>query len=175
MIFTTNSFFWFCALIGSFLFAIQFLSHILGVDAEIEETDAGNFHWLSKQTLTSFFMMFGWIGLTCKNQYEASELVTICIAFFGGCASFFLTAFLFKAAKKLQSPGNVFCIDDALGKEAIVYQKISKESPGKISLILNNFTYELDAVSLSEELPSFSRVQILKKLNEKTVIVIPIK
>lgn len=175
MIFATDSFFWFSALAGSFLFAIQFLSHILGVDAEIEGTDAGNFHWLSKQTLTSFFMMFGWVGLTCKKQYDASDPTTICIAFLGGCASFFLTVLLFKSAKKLHSPGNVFCIDKAIGKEAIVYQKISKESPGKISLTLNDLTYEIEAISQSEELASFSRVLILKKLNEKIVIVSPIK
>ena len=70
----------------------------------------------------------------------------------------------------------VFRIEDAIGKQATVYQRIPKGGAGKISLSLNNLTYELDAISdHSEELSSFTQVHVLKKADEKTVVVVPIK
>ena len=78
----------------------------------------------------------------------------------------------FFIAKKLRSPGTVFRIEDAIGKEAMIYQRIPKGGSGKISVSLHHFTYELDAISFEQEdLPSFTFVQIIEKFDEKTVIV----
>ena len=63
-----------------------------------------------------------------------------------------------------------------IGKEAMVYQRIPKGGVGKITLSLNDLTYEIDAIShQNEELSSFIQVQVLKKSDEKTVVVVPIK
>lgn len=162
-----------CAFVASFLFIVQFLSHIFGAveDIDTSDPDSGNFKWFSKQTLTGFLMVFGWVGLTCKNEFETSGAIAILFALGGGVAAFIMTGLLFKTARNLHSSGAVFRIEDSIGKEAIVYQRISNEQIGKISLVLNDVSYEIDAISQSGELPSFSRVEIVKKLDEKTVIV----
>lgn len=96
------------------------------------------------------------------------------IAFTAGLCVVFILGAIFKSAKKLRSQGSIFRIDDAIGKEATVYQDIPRTGTGKITLSLNNLTYEIDAISSHpDELPSFTKVQIIDKADDKTVVVIP--
>ena len=139
------------------------------------------FKWMSRQALTGFMMMFGWVGLVCTEQFEFSILMTLLISTAAGFTAAFIATLIFHLAKKAHSPGTVFKIEDAIGKEAIVYHRIPKgsstgSSAGKISISLHDFTHEIDAISLyEEEIPSFSSVQIIKKADDKTVVVIPLK
>jgi len=63
-----DTLFWFAALSGSGMLVIQFALNFLGItDSEGAghgiDFDAREVKWLSKQALTGFLMMFGWIGL----------------------------------------------------------------------------------------------------------------
>jgi hypothetical protein len=178
-----DTFYWFCALAGSGMFIIQFFLTCFGighdhdmVDDSHGHFDAQNFKWLTKQTFTGFLMFFGWVGLTCKREFAMSGGATAVWAAVGGLVAVFVTAFIFKMAKKLRSPGAVFRIEDAIGKEAFVYQRIPKNGIGKISISLHHHTHEIDAISMThEEISSFTQVQIIKNMDDKIVIVIPIK
>ena len=167
--------FWFCALSGTALFAIQLILNLLGTSNEEiggEDLDAGTFKWLSIQAITGFLMMFGWIGLTCKKEFHLSLALTIILALFGGFISIFAIGSIFRFAQKLKSSGTVFRVEDAIGKEATVYHRIPKIGSGKITLTLNSLSYEIDAISQNgAEIPSFAQVQIIKKIDEKTVLV----
>ncbi len=173
-----DSFFWFCALSGSGLFVLQFIVSLFwgifdDLEVESEGLDAGKLSWLSKQGLTGFLMIFGWVGLTCRKEWSFSVLAATLTASAAGLFVIFILGAIFKSAKKLRSRGSVFQIDDAIGKEATVYQSIPKTGAGKITLSLNNLTYEIDAISHhAEELPSFTKVQIIKKADDTTVVVI---
>ena len=172
-----DSFFWFFALLGSGLFIIQFAITLIfhSIDGS-DDSEGGNFKWLPKQAVVGFFMMFGWIGLTCQKEFTLPKSSSILFSLAGGILTIFLTGLIFKGAKKLHSPGTVFNLDNAIGKQATIYQRISKNGVGKISLSLNNFTHEIDAISLHpEDLDSFTSVQIIKKTDEKTVLVAPIQ
>jgi hypothetical protein len=177
-----DTFYWFCALAGSGMFIIQFLLTLFGIghDQDMADDhghfDAQNFKWLTKQTVTGFLMFFGWVGLTCKREFFMSNTASAACAVAGGVVAVFATAFIFKMAKKLRSPGAVFRIEDAIGKEAIVYQRIPKNGLGKISISLNHHTHEIEAMSMThEEISSFTQVQIVKKMDDKILIVVPIK
>jgi len=176
--FNSDAFFWFCALSGTVLFIIQFALTLLGAadhNELVDDTsgaDAGNFKWMSKQAITGFLMMFGWVALTCQKQFGLQGASTIAIAFAGGLVTVLITGWIFKTAKKFHSPGNVFKIEDTLGKEATVYQRIPAGGAGKISVTLNDLTHEIDAITHEPlDLPSFTRVQIIKKADDKTVVV----
>lgn len=169
-----DSLFWFFALLGSGLFVIQLLLSFFSAESDDTSEFDGNFKWLSKQALTGFLMMFGWAGLTCRKEFGLSNLVSTLIAFASGGVALFCTALIFQGAKKLKSTGTIFNIEDAIGKEATVYQSIPKDGVGKITVSLHNFTHEIDAIS-HQDLPSFTSVQIIKKADEKTVVVIPTK
>lgn len=172
-----DSIFWFCALAGSGMFVIQFILNLVGIGEHevIDEgggEDFGRFNWFSRQALTGFLMMFGWTALTCRKEFGQEGLFGMGMALAAGIATMFATGSIFKLAKKLHSPGTVFNIEDSLGKEGMVYHRIPKDGTGKIFVTLNDFTHEIEAVSHNnEELPSFTRVQIIKKADDKTVIV----
>lgn len=172
--FERDDLFWFCALSGSGLFLIQFVLFFIGADTE-DDSSSQNFKWLSKQTITGFLMMFGWVGLACKRELGFSPLFSTAIAIGFGTLAMIVTAAIFNFARKLRSTGTVFRLQDAIGKEASVYQRIPKGSAGKISLSLHEMTHEIDAISLNgEEIDSFTQVQIIKKADDRTVVVIPI-
>ena len=171
--FEKEDLFWFCALSGSGLFLIQFVLFFIGADAE-DDSSSQNFKWLSKQTVTGFLMMFGWAGLACKKELGLTPLSSTAIAIAAGAVAMLISGAIFNFARKLRSTGTVFRLQDAIGKEASVYQRIPKGSAGKVSLSLHDVTHEIDAISLNgEEIDSFTQVQIIKKADERTVVVIP--
>ncbi len=172
---------WFAALSGSGMLVIQFSLNFLGImDSEGGDHgidfDAREVKWLSKQAITGFLMMFGWIGLACKKEFGLTTLYSAGFGLLGGLMALLVTGLIFKMAKRLHSPGNRFSLDDAIGKEATVYNQISKNGTGKISLSLYDLTHEVNAISLTgEEIASFTQVKIIKKADERTVFVSPVR
>lgn len=174
-------FFWFCALAGSGMFLIQFIINIFGMSHDMPSnheggsdfTDARILKWLSMQTVTGFFMMFGWISLACQNEFQLHMGPTLGIALGSGFVAALIIRWVFALAHKLKSPGSLFRIEEAIGKEGYVYQSIPREGKGKISTTLQDLTHEIDAISsCKEEIPSFSRVKIIEKIDDNTVGVI---
>lgn len=178
----SGSIFWFCALSGSGMLLIQFIINIFGVsdndsfdDSSGDSSDAKKFKWLSIQAITGFLMMFGWTAITCQSEFELQNMATIAISFAAGILTAIIIRSIFNLAKRLKSPGSIYRIEEAIGKEAYVYQRIPKGGVGKISMTLQHFTHEIDAISHhTEELPSFMRVKIIEKSDNNTVIVTPL-
>lgn len=172
-----DSFYWFCALVGSGMFAIQFCLNLIGLGEQVDIddggiADAGKFKWLSRQAITGFLMMFGWGALTCQKEFNLERIPTIGIALICGVITILATGFIFRIAKKLHSNGTVFKIEDTIGQEAVVYQRIPRNGLGKISVCIENLVREIDACSSnSQEIPSFVRVKIINKVDDKTVAV----
>ncbi len=163
--------FWFCALAGSGLFLIQFLINILGVG----DSESKQFKWLSMQAITGFLMMFGWSALTCQIEFGFSMMPTLAISLIAGFGAIFVIHYLYGLTKKIHSDGSVFRIEEAIGKEAYVYQRIPNGGTGKVSVTLQHFIHEIEAISHQDrEIPSFSRVKIIEKAGVNTVIVIPL-
>ncbi len=175
--FEKDSLFWFCALAGSGMFLIQFLLYFSGADADdVDDHSAQHFKWLSKQAVTGFLMMFGWVGLACKRELGYAPLASTGWAIGAGLVVMLITGLVFRGARKLRSPGSVFRLEEVIGKEATVYQRIPKEGVGKISLSLHDMTHEVDAISLNgEEIASFSPVRVVKKTDERTVAIVLIE
>jgi hypothetical protein len=172
----TESVFWFCALGGTGMLVIQLVMALMGTDHDdaIGFEDA-KFQWMTKQGVTGFLMMFGWVGLTCHLQLMLGTLSTLLISVGAGALSAFISALIFHVAKKAHSSGSVFKMGDAIGKEAMVYQRIPLNGSGKISIVMNELTYEVDAISAGQEIPSFTSVQIIKQADDNTLVVIPLK
>lgn len=186
----SGSVFWFCALLGSGIFLIQWVLHSFGAGTQNDvdfgdvssvqqssqdSLDIKNFKWVSTQTITGFLMMFGWTAITCQEQFGLETWMTVGVSLGSGVFAAFMIHFVFKLAKHLRSPGSVYRLEDAIGKEGYVYQCIPKGGQGKVSISLHNLTYEIDAVShQDEDLPSFVRVKIIEKSDDTTVVVAPL-
>lgn len=147
----------------------------LGEQEEIDDggiTDSGKFKWLSRQAIAGFLMMFGWSALTCQKEFNLEGASRIGIALLCGGITIFATGLIFKLAKKLHSQGTIFKIEETIGQEAVVYQRIPANGIGKVSVSIENFMREIDACSSDRnEVPSFVRVKIIQKLDDKTVMV----
>ncbi len=172
---TFDSIYWFCALAGSGMLFIQFAMDLVGLGSGEELstenfTDIGKFKWLTRQALAGFLGIFGWVALACDREFQLGQTATLALALLAGCATVLCIGLIFKLAKGLQSPGTVFRIQDAVGREALVYLRIPQGGAGKVQLSINEFTREVDAVS-AEELASFTRVQIIKVVDDNTVFV----
>lgn len=179
-LFKSDSIFWFCALTGTGMFFFQFIVNIFGgpdqENSDVPDTsdsaDARKFKWFSMQAITGFLMMFGWTAITCQNEFGLQNISTVCISISAGILAAIIVHAIFKFAKKLHSSGSCYRIDDAIGKEAYVYQTIPKDGIGKISISLQHLTHEIDAVSHnSQEVSSFTRVKIIEIKDAHTVIV----
>jgi hypothetical protein len=176
-----SSFFFFCALAGSGMFLIQFAISLFGMndvgnsDGSLSSSDLKVVKWLSMQTISGFLMIFGWIALACQSEFELSIGSTIGISLGSGLFAARMIQLIFAFAKKLRSPGTVYRIEDAIGKEGYVYQNIPKGGKGRISVALQQLTHEIDAISYNEEeIPSFHRIKIIDKSDDNTLIVIPL-
>jgi hypothetical protein len=166
-----DSFYWFFALLGSGLFAIQLGINLIGFGSKSPSSSL-QFKWMSKQALTSFLMMFGWTALTCRKEFDLEQAWVIAISCMSGLVAFLATALIFKIVKSLSHDGAVFNVDDAINKEAVVYQRIPKDGKGKISINLNDITRKIDAYSHNnEEVPSFTEVTVVKKSRVNVVVV----
>ena len=182
-----SSIFWFCALLGTGLMAVQFIWMILGADHDHEldphempgshsDTGDGKFKWGLRQMITASIMMFGWIGLASHHQFNYSLLVSTFIALSGAFFSSLTIRLIFHISQKAHSTGSVFNIEQAVGKEAVVYQRIPEAGSGKISISIHQMTHEINAISLlGEEISSFTKVQVVKTSNETTVVVKTVK
>ena len=171
-----ESLYWFCALAGSGLFIIQFILTFIGLgEQDLDDTnhsDAGKVKWLSRQALVGFLMMFGWTALTCHKEFNLTGINALAISLAMGLVAILISGFIFRLAKKLQSPGNVFRITDTIGKEGHTYSRIPQGGIGKISISLNDLTQEIDAIAQNrEEIPSFTRIKIINILDTNTVII----
>ncbi|MBA2368385.1 MAG: hypothetical protein H0V82_05100 [Candidatus Protochlamydia sp.] len=165
------------------MFLIQFMINLFGmsdqetghsVESSNDTADVRKFKMFSMQAITGFLMMFGWTAITCQSEFGLPIFQTVVISVASGLFTALIIHSIYKLAKKLQSPGCTYRIEDAIGKEAYVYQSIPKGGAGKISIALNNFTHEINAESDEcEELTSFTRVKIIKVKDNQTLIVTP--
>lgn len=178
--------FWVCALAGTLFFILRVVMMVHGADGADDIIDHGAvghagssdvaFEIISVNSITAFFMMFGWIGLTCYKQFAFGGVLSVVLAFLAGGLCMFITAYLFKLAAKLVSHGSVFTVKDTLGKTATVYQKIPANGRGKINVSVGDMLREIEAVSEEkEEIESFGTVTVVRVVDNNTVSVKKIK
>ena len=113
-----------------------------------------------------------WVGLACIKQLHYSQEIAMLFSFVAGCATMILTAFIFKWAQLLVSPGTRFNIENTVGMVGTVYQRISNKEQGKIHLVVDGVTRELLARSYNNHnIDSFSTVEVVGVLDYETVLV----
>jgi len=175
--------FWISALFGTIFFLLKTLFSFTGIFAENPDhpeigTDSLNhgtddaFKVVSLHSLTGSLMMFGWVGLACSIQHVLSPTLSIFIALLAGLLMMVVTAYLFKLASKLSSPGTSFSIESILNKTALVYQSIPDKGAGKIQVSVDNILREVKAISdKNEPIASFTQVRVVQIINKTTVSV----
>jgi hypothetical protein len=109
------------------------------VDADI------SFKLLSVQGLTSFFMMFGLVGLALLKA-GLPVFVTVLGGMLAGLVTVAITGLIFTQMKRLQTEGTIN-IQNTVGTEGSVYLTIPKNGTGQVQIIAQGSLKIFDAIS----------------------------
>jgi hypothetical protein len=100
-------------------------------DGDHSDADT-SFKLLSVQGLTSFFMMFGLVGLALL-QANLHVLITIIGGTVAGLVTVAVTSFIFSQMRRLQTEGTID-VQNTIGSEGTVYLTISKNGTGQVAV-----------------------------------------
>jgi len=178
--------YWVSTIVGGTLFLLRVGLMLIGggisddgLDAALD--DAGGYHdadvsfkLLSLQGLTSFFMMFGLVGLALLKA-DLYVLITLVGGIAAGLVSVALTGLLFTQMKRLQTDGTIN-IQSTVGSEGSVYLNIPKEGNGQVQIIAQGSLKIFDAMSKSKTaIATGEKVRVVGVATGNTLIVEKIK
>ena len=159
--------YWAATIIGGTLFILRLILMFTGGDISDDGIDSAldtggfessgdhadanmSFQLLSVQGLTSFFMMFGLVGLALLKANQP-VLLTVIGGMLAGFATVAITGVIFTQMKRLQTEGTIK-LQNTIGSEGSVYLTIPKNGTGQVQVIAQGSLKIFDAVSNNKTL-----------------------
>lgn len=179
--------YWASTIIGGTLFLLRLVTMLLGGgisdDGLDTALDAGghdlagdhveadtSFNLLSLQGLTSFFMMFGLVGLALLEAGLPVGL-TVIGGMVAGLVTVAVTGLIFSQMRRLQTEGTIN-IQNTIGQEGSVYLGIPKNGTGQVQIIVQGSLKIFDAVSKSKNMiASGEKIQVVGVISGNTLVV----
>lgn len=179
--------YWASTIIGGTLFILRLGMMLLGgglsddgfdtmpdggdVDVAGDHTDADtSFKLLSVQGLTSFFMMFGLVGLALLRA-DSHVLITILGGAVAGLVTVAVTGLIFTQMKRLQTEGTIK-IQNTVGSEGTVYLTIPRNGTGQVQVIAQGSLKIFDAVSSNKhQIATGEKIRVTGVASGNTLIV----
>jgi hypothetical protein len=173
--------FWFIAIVFSVLFFIQFILLIIGFDSDdAGDLDHGDEHGhfenefsaLSVRSIIAFFTFFGWTGVLAMGN-QLSVWVTVLLSSVAGLSAMFIVAYLMYKFAQLEQSGTLN-LYHALDQPGEVYLPIPahRAGPGKVHLIIDGRSREMDAVTDGELLKTGTPIKVVEILDDNTLKVV---
>ena len=182
--------FWGCALVASTVFLVQMALTMFGMDAHDVDVDfdvadfgdvdgdtmdtGGALSLFSIRNLVSFFVGFGWAGVSLK-EWITSPILLIIVSVLVGCG-FVWVFFLVKKQMKRFEANGAFDINNCQGRTANVYLRIPAQNggKGKIQISVNGAFHEVDALTGGDAIASGQKVRVDEIIDGETVRVVPL-
>ena len=179
--------YWASTIIGGTLFILRLIAMFIGGGISDDGMDAAfdagghdlagdhieadtSFKLMSIQGLTSFFMMFGLVGLALLKA-GLPVLVTVIGGMAAGLITVAITGLIFTQMKRLQTEGTIN-IENTIGKEGNVYLGIPKNGTGQVQIIVQGSLKIFDAVSKNKNtIATGEKVQVVGVASGNTLIV----
>lgn len=173
--------YWAATIIGGTLFLLRLILMFVGgdisddaVDSALDATGSADadfsFKLLSVQGLTSFFMMFGLVGLALLRAGLA-VFWTVLGGTLAGLATVAITGLIFTQMKKLQTEGTLN-IQNTIGAEGSVYLTVPKNGTGQVQVIVQGSLKIFDAISNNKHvIPTGEKVRVVGVASGNTLIV----
>lgn len=184
--------YWAATIIGGTLFLLRLIMMFIGgglsdgdvdiphdihMDADLhpdvsaDHPDADiSFKLLSVQGLTSFFMMFGLVGLALLKS-NLPVLVTVLGGTVAGLATVGITGLIFTQMKRLQMEGTIN-IQNTVGTQGSVYLTIPQNGTGQVQIIVQGSLKIFDAMSNSKKMiATGEKVQVVGVASGNTLLV----
>ena len=182
--------FWGCALVASVVFLIQMVLTMLGMDGHNVDVDfdvadfgdvdtdtmdmGGALSLFSIRNLVSFFVGFGWAGVSLQNLIGNNFWLVLVSILVG---AFFVWVFFVvkKQMRKFEANG-AFDIKRCEGRTANVYLRIPGQNAGKgkIQISVNGAFHEVDALTDGDPIASGQKVRVVEVIAGETVRVTPL-
>ncbi|MDR1597597.1 MAG: hypothetical protein LBR89_01525 [Holosporales bacterium] len=146
------------------LFVLKLLLEGMGdadvdVDVDVDGVDH-SFTFVSLQSILSFLMGFGWIGVVGMSSNIHSAYVLI-FSILGGCVCFALYVGLMFSARKLEKIPRVN-LESTIGQVCTTYTRFQPNGQGKVRAKFNGKLSICDAENLtSEQIESFQSVRVV--------------
>ena len=168
------------ALIGTTFFIIRLaLALFFGGDGDVDGDLAdvggdGAFNMFSILSILAFFMGAGWMGLTCRIDWELNSMVSAAASAGFGLVLMMMASGLMAFARKLNRAVE-YDVNTAIGKTANVYMSIPMkgDGKGKIQVAVSGRLKTMDAVSIGPPIKEFSSVTVISVRDDGTFIVEP--
>lgn len=174
--------FWGCAIVSSFVFLVQAILTLLGMDGDSDfDLDAsvssdtmdlgGGLSLFSVRSFVNFFVGFGWAGIAFYGLIPQTWLLYV-IAAIVGCFFVWLYFFIRRQTMRLQSDGSIN-VKKCIGSHCDVYLRIPAENSGvgKVQISINGSIHEYSAVTKGVLLPSGSRARVVDVMDNDVLVV----
>ena len=168
------------ALVGTTFFVIRLAIALFfggdgDMDGDLADTGGdGAFNMFSILSILAFFMGAGWMGLTCRIDWDLNSMVSAAAATGFGFVLMMMASGLMAFARKLNRTVD-YDPATAVGRTANVYMSIPAkgEGKGKIQVSVSGRLKTMDAASTGPRLPEFSSVRVVSLRDDGTFIVEP--
>lgn len=133
--------------------------------------DVADLQLFSLRSIVSFFVTFGWMGVTLVNDMK--DVWVLLISFGAGLVVMFTVAYLMRALYRLESDGTSD-IRKAVGMVGTVYMTIpaNRAAKGKINVLIGDRLEEREAVTDDETPLTFNtEVIVLSVTGGNTLVV----
>lgn len=147
----------------------------LGGDAGADHMDSGHaFEILSIQSISAFLMGFGWGGLAGLKGAGLGLGLSLALGVGCGCLMVWILAVLLRGLYSLEGSGNV-SIRDALGAEGEIYAQVPARGAGvgQVKVVVSDRMRIYRAVSDGSEVPTRTRVRVVRVNSDNTLTVEP--
>ena len=183
--------YWASTIIGGTLFLLRLILMFFGGgpgdDALDSTLDAGgevlaghhadadiSFKLLSVQGLTSFFMMFGLVGLALLRANQP-VWITVVGGMLAGLVTVAITGLIFSQMKRLQTEGTIN-IQNTVGTEGSVYLTIPRNGTGQVQVIVQGSLKIFDAISNNKiVIATGEKIRVVGVASGNTLIVEKLK
>lgn len=125
-------------------------AHSMTDNATHHDDSDSSFRFISIQGITSFFMMFGWVGLAIIRDNQLPAWIAISGGIIAGVFTVWVLSRIFAFVFRLQSDGTMR-IRHALGSGGTVYLNIPKEGTGQVQVEIDGRLKVCDAISSNKE------------------------
>lgn len=179
--------YWASTIIGGTLFVLRLITMFMGSGLSDDGLDSalhtggdvisGNhadadtsFNLLSLQGLTSFFMMFGLVGLALLKA-NLPILLTVFGGMLAGLLTVAISGLIFSQMKRLQTEGTIN-IQNTIGTDGSVYLTIPKNGTGQVQIIVQGSLKIFDAVSNNKNIiATGEKIHVVGVVSGNTLVV----
>lgn len=170
------------ALVGTIFFFLRlvialFFGGDADVDGDMADVGGGDsaFSMFSLLSILAFFMGAGWMGLSCRVDWNLGSMVSAIAATGFGTALMLLASGLMAFARKLNRVVE-YDLETAVGKTASVYMSIPERGNGRgqIKVTVSGRLKMMDAISSGPKIPEFKSVKVLSVRDDGAFIVEPL-